>query len=89
MKILHLTLTKKWFDMIKSGLKMEEYREIKPYWDKRLSKAYDAIRFANGYGKHVPHFTIELKGVRIGNGNPEWGAPPYAVYILSLGNILN
>jgi hypothetical protein len=35
-KILHLTLKKKWFDMIASGEKKEEYREIKPYWIKRL-----------------------------------------------------
>ena len=34
--ILHLTLKKKWFDMILSGEKTEEYREIKPYWIKRL-----------------------------------------------------
>lgn len=36
MKILHLTLKKKWFDMIASGEKKEEYREIKPYWASRL-----------------------------------------------------
>lgn len=35
-RILHLTL-KKWpFDMIASGIKLEEYREIKPYWIKRF-----------------------------------------------------
>ena len=31
-KILHLTLMKKGFDLIKSGEKKVEYREIKPYW---------------------------------------------------------
>ena len=36
MRILHLTLKKGWFDMIASGEKKEEYREIKPYWIKRL-----------------------------------------------------
>lgn len=36
MKTLHLTLKKNWFDMIASGEKREEYREIKPYWIKRL-----------------------------------------------------
>lgn len=36
MKTLHLTLKKKWFDMIASGEKKEEYREIKPYWITRL-----------------------------------------------------
>lgn len=37
MKILHLTLKKKWFDMIASGEKKEEYREVKPYWINRLT----------------------------------------------------
>ena len=32
MRVLHLTLKKKWFDMILSGEKKEEYREIKSYW---------------------------------------------------------
>jgi hypothetical protein len=35
-KVLHLTLKKKWFDMIASGEKKEEYREIKPFWATRL-----------------------------------------------------
>ncbi|MEL7191479.1 MAG: ASCH domain-containing protein [Bacteroidota bacterium] len=35
-KTLHLTLKKKWFCMIKSGEKKEEYREIKKYWASRL-----------------------------------------------------
>ncbi|HET8736229.1 MAG TPA: ASCH domain-containing protein, partial [Pricia sp.] len=36
MKTLHLNLKKKWFDMILSGEKKEEYREIKEYWIGRL-----------------------------------------------------
>lgn len=36
MKILHLTLKKKWFDMIASGEKKEEYRDEKEYWQQRL-----------------------------------------------------
>lgn len=34
--ILNLTLKKQWFDMILSGEKTEEYREIKQYWANRL-----------------------------------------------------
>ena len=37
MNVLHLTLKKKWFDMIASGEKKEEYRECKPYWIHRLT----------------------------------------------------
>ena len=36
MKILNLTLKAKWYDMIESGEKKEEYREIKP-----LIKGFD------------------------------------------------
>lgn len=36
-KVLRLTVCKKWFDMIVSGTKKEEYREIKAYWAKRLT----------------------------------------------------
>lgn len=35
-QILHLPIKKKWFDMIASGEKTEEYREIKPHWISRL-----------------------------------------------------
>lgn len=33
---LYLPLKKEWFEMIESGDKREEYREIKPYWMRRL-----------------------------------------------------
>lgn len=36
MGIITLTLKKEWFDMILSGEKKEEYRDIKPYWVRRL-----------------------------------------------------
>ena len=35
-KILTLTVSKQWFDMIVADKKIEEYREIKPYWVARL-----------------------------------------------------
>lgn len=36
MKTLDLVLKRKWYDMIASREKTEEYREIKPYWIRRL-----------------------------------------------------
>lgn len=36
MKKLTLVLKHKWYEMIESGIKTEEYREIKPYWITRL-----------------------------------------------------
>lgn len=36
MQNLQLSLKTKWFEMTKSGVKTEDYREITPYWAKRL-----------------------------------------------------
>ncbi len=36
MKNLQLSLKTKWFEMTKAGIKTEDYREITPYWIKRL-----------------------------------------------------
>jgi hypothetical protein len=41
MKTFHLVLKKKWFDMILSGEKKEEYREIKEHWIKQLVEPTD------------------------------------------------
>jgi hypothetical protein len=87
--ILHLTLHRKWFDMIASGEKREEYRQIKPYWEKRLAgRHYDAVKFVNGYGSARPWMLVELKEKYIGLGKSEWGAPAMRVFILELGAIL-
>lgn len=45
-KILHLTLKKKWFDMIVSGEKKEEYREITGYWAQRLLLNEDGNKYS-------------------------------------------
>ena len=37
--MLTLTIEKKWFDMILSGEKTEEYRELKRYYDSRFRNA--------------------------------------------------
>lgn len=86
MRVLYLPIKKKWFSMILCGDKKEEYREIKPYWNKRLlNKEYDFIEFRNGYGKNAPSFRIGIKGLYTGYGIVEWGATERErVYILSL-----
>ena len=39
---LHLVLKSKWYEMIESGEKTEEYREIKHYWVKRILESSTA-----------------------------------------------
>lgn len=34
---LTLSLKRKWFEMIRDGVKLEEYREIKPHWKNRFA----------------------------------------------------
>ena len=41
---LHLVLKGKWYDLIASGEKTEEYRETKPYWIKRILDGSSAKR---------------------------------------------
>lgn len=114
MRILHLPLKKEWYEMIESGEKTEEYREIKEYWAKRLcedwisgdyyidclnhccmncvqglffnSYQFDLVKFSYGYTKRT--MTFECKGISIGIGRPEWGAPDNKVFIIKLGKRL-
>lgn len=90
MNILYLTLKKHWFDMIASGEKPEEYREIKPHWEKRLKLGhhFDAVHFRNGYSKSAPTMLVECKGIFKGHGVLAWGAPKEQVFIVKLGKIL-
>ena len=37
---LRFALKKEWLEKIKNGEKTVEYREIKPYWDKRFRNLY-------------------------------------------------
>jgi hypothetical protein len=58
--------------MILFGIKTQEHREIKSYWNTRLNKDYDYILFKNGYNKESPVFHIELKGIKKDLGIKEW-----------------
>ena len=92
MKTLTLAIKKKWFDMIASGVKLEEYREIKPYYKSRFNKPLTHIRFTNGYGHSVPSVTVELLGISKGIPKPEWSKGTIEqgteVYVLSLGDVV-
>lgn len=89
-KILTLNLKSCWYDLIEQGIKKEEYREIKPYWSKRLldengeSKKFDAVKFVYGYTKRTMMFKID--SIKIGAGKTEWGADPFLkYYVIKLG----
>ena len=91
--MLILPIKKKWFDMIASGEKKEEYREIKPYWFNRFTKNiiifnYDGhnrhlinVILGNGYRSDSPQ--IKCKCIlHTGKGKEEWGAEPRKEYYI-------
>ena len=95
MKILHLTLKKKWFDMIASGEKKEEYREMKDHWDSRLRnkdgslKVFDYVRFSHAYSKGRSTMLVVWESCEIKCGKKEWGAELNKLYYTtSLGEIV-
>ena len=83
-KTLYLTLHKKWFEQILKGVKKMEYRDIKPYWTKRLfdkngkPKKYTEILFKNGYSNNCPWMRVKFLGLEIGNGK----------YSIKLGQVI-
>lgn len=87
LNILHLTLKKKWFDLIASGKKTAELREVKPYWTKRLTvnsqfKHFDVIHFRNGYKKDSPFMRVCCRNITIDEGSEKIN------YVIHLGEIL-
>ena len=98
--MLILTIKKKWFDMILSGEKNEEYREIKPYYETRFMTVYGIawiyggispikeILFRNGCSKESPQFVAKC-ALHIGTGKEEWGAEQNKeYYILRIHEII-
>lgn len=94
---LKLVLKKKWYDMIDSGEKPEEYRNITEYWTVRLHPYIQllehgeqiAVRFYLGYRLNRPHMEFLIDGIGSGEGNPEWGAEPGKKYfVINLGERL-
>ncbi len=94
--MLVLPIKKKWFDMILSGEKKEEYREIKPYYTTRfvnagfLEHTFNKNCTAPTYNRTVIMFRNGYSsnspsftaevGLRIGTGHSEWGAEPGRKY---------
>lgn len=94
MRVLRLSLKKQFYDMIESGFKREEYRELKDYWYRRLTNMdgsfqhYDYITFSYGYTKRT--MTYRFNGVRIGYGVPEWGGSySLGTFCISIGVLVS
>lgn len=99
MTVLNLVLKKKWFDMIASGEKKEEYRDLTDHWKKRLVhpgdnaghlfKQFDTVCFRHGYATGAPRITLQFLGIEKRGGKLEWGAEPEVKYfVIKLGEIV-
>jgi len=77
-QILHLNLKKKWYDMIISGEKKEEYRTISEYWVSRffyfkseieeldeLTYNLSKLICHKNYDQLFKYFDIEFKNINI------------------------
>ena len=94
--ILHLPMSKRWFDLIALGYKKEEYRLFKEHWKRRIQKWWNSpkekvICFRNGYGNAVPiqYRLCHSISHRDHSIHPEWGEDMYkdlAHYVLGLGD---
>lgn len=88
-KILRISVKKEYFEQIKLGLKKEEYREIKPYWDKRINKDYDEVWIMLGYPSSQEKEKIlkfKWKGyTKKIITHREFGNIPIEVYAIKLG----
>lgn len=51
-----------------------------------VPKHFDAVCFSYGYTKR--RMTFECKGITIGRGRKEWGAPDHETFIIKLGKRL-
>lgn len=65
MKILHSTIKKKFFDMIASGVKKEEYKELKDFWKSRLLE-YGWEQDETPYV--FPHMVKQYDAIKLYNG---------------------
>jgi hypothetical protein len=98
--MLVLPIKKKWFEMIVSGEKTEEYREFKEYYHIRFKRLFGLdyknksaeIVFRNGYNYKSPSVRC-LCALEVGTGKKEWGANPnekcYKLIILRVLEVRN
>lgn len=82
--MLTFPIKKQWFDMIKSGEKKEEYRELKPFYISRLGALQGQILdicLRNGYSSDSPSLIASCE-VTTGTGRKAWGAVPGKYYFV-------
>lgn len=89
---LILPLNGEYFDQIKAGTKLEEYRLCTPYWKKRIKgKRYDHVILTRGYPKRddlARRLLLPWKGWTTRTiTHPHFGPNPVTVYAINVENL--
>ncbi|HFK5740692.1 TPA: ASCH domain-containing protein [Enterobacter roggenkampii] len=86
---LQLAVNGEYFDQMKSGEKVEEYRLVTSFWSKRiLARNYDRLIITRGYPKRdnaskridVPYAGYEVKVIT----HPHFGPDPVKVFAIKV-----
>lgn len=96
--VLPLVLKKRWFDLVATGQKKEEYRDFTEYWHVRLRNLLDrsyaggvppVVEFRLGYAAHARRTAFLVDGVHFRAlyrfEHPDWGEPCRMHYVVRLG----
>lgn len=98
--LLNLTISRRWFDMIASGEKREEYRgednrQVNTAWERIAHDELAACTMVlrNGYRMGSPALAVRVWGIVLRNGrdavHPEWGEPTDGDHFaIMLGDVL-
>ena len=100
---LNLPIARKWFDMIASGKKREEYRDVDNAQCCRLFNKAGRNRcilpdgiaaiFRNGYRPDSPALVVTIEGLTMrGRGeikHPEWGETKTPHFVIKLGVVVS
>lgn len=92
MRTLTLALKGEYFDAIKSGIKLEEFRLLTPYWRKRLEdRSYDQIVLTRGYPARddlTRRLTLPWRGCRVTTiTHPHFGDEPVEVFAIAVADL--
>lgn len=89
MTTLQLAVNGEYFDAMKDGSKVEEFRLTTPYWEKRLlNRDYDRLIITRGYPSRddqsrridIPYNGYEIKTIT----HPHFGDQPVNVFAIKV-----
>lgn len=91
--VLPLVLKRRWFEMIQSGKKREEYRADTDYWWTRIEnwskRGPRVVEFRLGYQRNAPRMAFTAGPVFTPEDKPEfqypeWGQPDTPHFVITL-----